>query len=98
MDQTLLRREDQIPAGRKIGRFEVGSLIAVGRTSRVLHGVDQRTRKQVALKIFHGELAVDRKLVAKLSVAAKAQSKLDRARFVPVVDADLTPDGVAFVA
>ncbi len=98
IDQTRLVPAKQINAARAIGRFECGEQIAVGRTSRVVHALDTRTQKHVALKIFHGEIAQDRRLAGRLALAAKEKNKLDRQRFITVVDADLTKEGLAFIA
>jgi serine/threonine protein kinase len=89
--------EDSL-VGHNIGRFLIRAFLDTGRMSRVYVAHDKGTDRDVALKVLHGEIAADADLATRMVQQAKQVNRFGRDLLVPVVDAERSSDGVAWIA
>jgi protein kinase-like protein len=83
---------------RNVGRFVVDEPIAIGRLGRIFRATDAKKGTGVALKILHGEIAADKKTFARYVERARTMSRIDRACFASIIDAEASADGLAYIA
>jgi tRNA A-37 threonylcarbamoyl transferase component Bud32 len=74
-------------AGRLIdGRYLVESRIASGGMASVYRAVDRRLGREVALKVMHDNLALDKEFVSRFVREARAAARLSHSNVVQVFD------------
>ena len=54
-----LKADDGVLTGKKLSNYEIGALIAKGRTGTVYKGRDARDGKEVAVKVLHSDFTSD---------------------------------------
>jgi serine/threonine protein kinase len=54
-----LKADEGVLTGKKLSHYEIGSLIAKGRTGMVYKGRDARDGKEVAVKVLHSDFTSD---------------------------------------
>jgi predicted Ser/Thr protein kinase len=89
-----------LPPGQVIkGRYRVVRRLGAGRWGRVYLAEDVTTGKQMALKVFHRELAKDEEFVTQLLRQAKVAAALseNQPHIVTVYECDQAEDGSVFI-
>jgi len=86
------------PIGTLIDRYKVEKLIGTGGFGAVYQAVHHRTNQPVALKVLKKEKAEDSAAVDRFMREAKAVTGLPSEHIVKVLDADISSDGIPFIA
>ncbi|MBL8953887.1 MAG: serine/threonine protein kinase [Myxococcaceae bacterium] len=88
---------DPGPCGTKIDRYLVKKLLGVGGFGAVYEAVHTRTDAKVALKVLRHDRADDAASVERFMREARAAAMLGSEHIARTLDADVTPEGVAFI-
>jgi serine/threonine protein kinase/dipeptidyl aminopeptidase/acylaminoacyl peptidase len=75
-----------IPAGTRLGPYEIGSLIGVGGMGEVYRAKDTRLGRDVAIKVLPESFAADRERRARFEREAQAVAALSHPNIVAVFD------------
>lgn len=86
--ESLSGRE-VLPAGTRVGRYEVIRLIGEGGMGVVYEAMDERLVRRVALKILSGKLKGKSKAAKRFSIEAKAAARLATSNVVAIYDFDV---------
>ncbi|MBK7860666.1 MAG: serine/threonine protein kinase [Archangiaceae bacterium] len=86
------------PCGGRIDRYDVKKLLGVGGFGAVYRAVHSRTGAHVALKVLKRQRAQDSAAVERFMREARAAALLGSEHIARVLDADVTPDGLPFIA
>lgn len=86
-----------LPAGRKIGQYEVLSSIGEGAMGEVYLALDTRLGRRVAIKVLPARFAGDRERVTRFMREAKVSSALNHPNIVTVYDGG-EDHGARFIA
>jgi hypothetical protein len=86
------------PCGTKIDRYVVKKLLGVGGFGAVYLAVHTRTDAQVALKVLKKDRAEDAQAVERFMREARAAAMLGSEHIVRVLDAEVSADGIPFIA
>jgi serine/threonine protein kinase len=86
-----------LPAGARLGPYEVVSPLGAGGMGEVYRARDVRLGREVALKVLPAELAADRERLARFEQEARAASALNHPHIVTVYDVDRS-DSVSWIA
>lgn len=78
-----------LPAGSKVGRYEVIRLIGEGGMGTVYEALDARLKRKVALKILSSELKSKRKAAKRFTIEAQAAARLEHPNVVGIFDFDV---------
>ncbi len=84
--------------GSRIDRYLLERLIGAGAFGAVYQGRHVRTNGKVALKILRRELMTDGAMLERFMREARMAAAVDHEHAVAVLDADVTDEGVAFIA
>jgi eukaryotic-like serine/threonine-protein kinase len=87
----------QIPAGTRIGRYEIRSRIGAGGMGEVYLARDTELDRSVAVKIFPLELAADPQRMRRFVQEAKAASSLNHQNIITIYEIGET-DSMHFIA
>jgi serine/threonine protein kinase len=80
------------------GRYRIVSTLGFGGMGRVYRAEVIGDRRTVAIKVLHGDLAADEKMVARFEREARAISRLSSPHIVAIVDFGTTPQGLLYLA
>jgi serine/threonine-protein kinase len=84
--------------GREIsGHIEIRQLAGVGAMGRVYRAFQKGIERDVAVKVLHRELSVNKQLVARFHREAKVASRLQHPNVVQVHLAGQLPDGALYI-
>lgn len=86
-----------IPAGTRLGRYEIRTSIGAGGMGEVYLAFDTQLDRLVALKILPAELATDEQRMGRFTQEAKAASALNHPNIVTIYESGKT-DITAFIA
>jgi serine/threonine-protein kinase len=86
------------PCGAKIDRYLVKHLLGVGGFGAVYAATHTRTDAQVALKVLKKDRAEDAAAVERFMREARAAAMLGSEHIVRVLDAEVSAEGVPFIA
>jgi eukaryotic-like serine/threonine-protein kinase len=86
-----------IPAGTKLGRYEIRSVIGVGGMGEVYRASDERLGRDVAIKVLPSSISKDSDRLQRFGREAKATSSLNHPNIVTVFDIGEV-EGVHFIA
>ena len=86
------------PCGGRIDRYAVERLLGVGAFGAVYRARHVRTDAEVALKVLKRELMTDTHLLDRFMREARTAAAVGDEHTVRVLDAEITPDGQAFIA
>jgi serine/threonine protein kinase len=86
------------PCGGRIDRYAVEKLLGMGAFGAVYRARHVRTEAEVALKVLKRELMTDTHLLDRFMREARTAAAVSGEHTVRVVDAEITPDGQAFIA
>jgi len=89
---------DAGPCGTKIDRYLVKKLLGVGGFGAVYEAVHTRTDAKVALKVLRRDRADDSAAVERFMREARAAAMLGSDHICRVLDAEVTDEGVPFIA
>jgi serine/threonine protein kinase len=78
-----------LPAGTRVGRYEVIRLIGEGGMGTVYEALDARLKRKVALKILSSELKSKRKAAKRFTIEAQAAARLEHPNVVGIFDFDV---------
>jgi serine/threonine-protein kinase len=78
-----------LPAGTKVGRYEVIRLIGEGGMGTVYEALDARLKRKVALKILSSQLKSKRKAAKRFTIEAQAAARLEHPNVVGIFDFDV---------
>ena len=78
-----------LPAGTKVGRYELIRLIGEGGMGTVYEAMDARLGRTVALKLLSGKLKGKSKAAKRFSIEAKAAARLANPNAVAIYDFDV---------
>jgi serine/threonine protein kinase len=78
-----------LPAGTKVGHYEVIRLIGEGGMGTVYEALDARLKRKVALKILSSELKSKRKAAKRFTIEAQAAARLEHPNVVGIFDFDV---------
>jgi len=78
-----------LPAGAKVGRYELIRLIGEGGMGTVYEALDARLKRKVALKILSSELKSKRKAAKRFTIEAQAAARLEHPNVVGIFDFDV---------
>jgi serine/threonine protein kinase len=78
-----------LPAGSKVGRYEVIRLIGEGGMGTVYEALDARLKRKVALKVLSSELKSKRKAAKRFTIEAQAAARLEHPNVVGIFDFDV---------
>ncbi len=84
--------------GTRVDRYEVERLLGVGAFGSVFQARHARTGHKAALKILKHELMTDSHTLERFMREARTAAAVGDEHVVGVLDADVTADGVAFIA
>ena len=84
--------------GQKVDRYQVVSLLGLGGFGAVYRAVHSRTGAKVALKVLKKDRASDADTVERFMREARALSGIGNQHIVRVHDADVSAEGVPFIA
>lgn len=84
--------------GRQLDRYLVQGLLGVGGFGSVYRAQHVRTRAQVALKVLKPELTADEVTLERFLREASTAAAVGGEHIVRVLDAEVTAEGVAFIA
>ncbi|MBV9947193.1 MAG: protein kinase, partial [Myxococcales bacterium] len=85
--------------GRTIaGKFVVEQFLGAGGMGAVFRARQIALEKTVAIKVLHGEHAVDPMFAARFHREAKAASRLNHPNSMQVIDFGAEPDGLLYIA
>ena len=85
----------QSMAGRRIGRYQLLSLLGAGGMGRVWRAKDTLLNREVAIKILPGHLAQDAEALARFKTEARAVATLSHPNILAIYDFG-TEQGVTF--
>lgn len=83
--------------GRTIDRYRVDAAIGSGGMARVYRAHHVYLEQDFALKILHGEIAVDKDLARRFRREAKALSRIKHPNVVTIADFGTTQEGLLFM-
>jgi serine/threonine protein kinase/Flp pilus assembly protein TadD len=86
-----------IPAGTKLGRYEIRSQLGVGGMGEVYLARDTKLDRKVALKILPADVAADRGRMNRFVQEAKAASALNHPNIITIYEIEQI-DSVNFIA
>ena len=86
-----------LPAGTKLGRYEIRSQLGAGGMGEVYLAQDTRLDRKVALKILPAEVAADRNRMSRFVQEAKAASALNHPNIITIYEIEQI-DSVNFIA
>ena len=78
-----------LPAGTKVGRYELIRLVGEGGMGTVYEATDTRLGRKVALKVLSGNIRSKRKAAKRFAIEAKAAARLDHPNVVAIYDFDI---------
>lgn len=84
--------------GTRVDRYLVERLLGVGAFGSVYQARHARTDVRVALKILKQELMTDSATLERFMREARTAAAVGDEHAVGIVDAEVTPDGIAFIA
>jgi serine/threonine protein kinase len=86
-----------IPAGTRLGRYEIRSKIGEGGMGEVYLAEDTRLQRKVALKVLPADLASHRERMRRFEQEAKAAAALNHPNIATIHEISES-DGVHFIA
>jgi Tol biopolymer transport system component len=86
-----------LPAGTRLGPYEIRGLIGSGGMGEVYRGHDSKLARPVAVKVLPPELASDRRRLDRFETEARTVSALNHPNIVTVYDVG-SDDGTSFIA
>lgn len=84
--------------GTRVDRYQVERLLGLGGFGAVYRATHARTGAAVALKVLKKERADDAAVLERFMREARASAGIGSEHIVRVHDADISPEGVAFIA
>jgi serine/threonine protein kinase len=93
-----VRAEDPLIGELLGGRYRIVSTLGFGGMGRVYRAEVIGERRTVAIKVLHGDLAADEKMVARFEREARAISRLSSPHIVAIVDFGTSPQGLLYLA
>jgi eukaryotic-like serine/threonine-protein kinase len=98
-DGAVLRRsgEDRLIGQLLAGKYRVEAKLAEGGMGCVYRATHILMEKTVAVKVLHGALSADDKIVARFTREAKAASRISHPHALTVTDFGESEDGVVFL-
>jgi serine/threonine-protein kinase len=84
--------------GTQLDRYVIESLLGAGGFGSVYRARHVRTQAHVALKVLKPELTSDSVMLERFLREASTAAAVGSEHIVRVMDADVTPEGVAFIA
>src|SRR5687767_13334007 len=84
-------------AGRSLGRYRLEELIGTGASGLVYRARTLDEGSPLAIKLLYGEMACDRRVVARFRREAEIASKMRHRNIVTVSDFAVTPTGLAYL-
>lgn len=87
-----------LPAGQKVGRYEVLALLGRGGMGEVYLARDPRLGREVALKLLPALLTQDKDWVRRFEREATTASKLNHPNVCTIYEVDETEDGRHYIA
>src|SRR5215217_2878680 len=85
-----------LPAGTKLGRYEIRSLIGAGGMGEVYLARDPKIGRDVAVKVLPAALSTDQGRLARFEQEAQAAGSLNHPNILAIFDVQ-TDDGVLYV-
>lgn len=79
------------------GRYRIVATLGSGGMGRVYEALVLGERRKVAVKVLHGDLAADEKMVARFEREARAISRLSSPNIVAIVDFGTTSQGLLYL-
>ena len=95
--QRLVSGMEDPLLGRTIDRYRVDAAIGSGGMARVYRAHHIYLEQDFALKILHGEIAVDKDLARRFRREAKALSRIKHPNVVTIADFGTTQEGLLFM-
>src|SRR5688572_28410013 len=86
-----------LPAGTRLGPYEILSLIVVGGMGEVYRARDTRLLREVAIKVLPPESAQDRELLMRFEQEARSASALNHPSVVIIHDVGQS-ESVSYIA
>jgi eukaryotic-like serine/threonine-protein kinase len=86
-----------LPAGTRLGPYEIRGLLGSGGMGEVYRGRDTKLARAVAIKVLPSELASDRRRLDRFETEARTVSALNHPNIVTVYDVG-SDDGTSFIA
>ena len=90
-------RPGALPAGTRLGPYEVVSLLGAGGMGEVYRARDTRLSREVAVKVLPAAVASDAERLNRFETEARAASALNHPAIVTIYDVGQT-DGVSWIA
>src|SRR5947209_6098090 len=84
-------------ASRRVGAYELLSLIGKGGMGLVFEAKDTRLHRTVALKVIRPEICGDSRARRRFVREARAAAAVHHDHIVPVYETDETPDGLLYL-
>ncbi len=86
-----------IPAGSRLGPYEILSPLGAGGMGEVYRARDTRLGREVAIKVLPADLSADKDRVARFEQEAQAAGALNHPNIIAVYDVDTQDDTVEVV-
>ncbi len=92
--------QDVPPSGKRIGPYEICSLIGEGGMGRVYlaRRADQSYTQNVALKFVRGDFGRDREMLLRFRVERQILANLNHPNVARLLDGGVTPEGLPWLA
>lgn len=95
---ALSRVVDNLAPGTKFSEdYEIVGPLGEGGLSKVFLAKNDRTNKQVALKVLHSHLTSDTKAIQRFQREAKALGKLSHGNILTCYEFKISDDGIPFI-
>jgi serine/threonine protein kinase len=91
------RMSPSLPAGARLGRYEIRSQLGVGGMGEVYLAEDAQLRRRVALKILPGELAANQDRMRRFIQEAQAEAALNHPNIAHIYEIGES-EGTNFIA
>ena len=94
---SLLKENEDLPTGQRIGPYEIQSKIGEGGMGQVYRARDSRLGRAVAIKVLRADLTRDVERVRRFQQEARAASALNHPNILTIYEVD-REDGRDFIA
>ena len=88
------------PSGKRVGAYEIGTLIGEGGMGRVYlaHRADEAYSQKVAIKLMRADFGGDREMLLRFRMERQILANLSHPNVARLLDGGVTPEGLPWLA